>query len=116
MASMVAPRTMICISASAGTVLTISPHLVMMVLTRILSSSRKVSRRAWMPLRASWAMFRALIPSEGAKPAWAARPMKRTLLPMKPSQSVSRQQTMSLLWVLMRWAWSTMSTSSMPPR
>ena len=75
MASTVRPRTKVSRRTSAGTTFTTSPPRVMMGWTRMVSSSRKVSRRALMACRAREAALRALIPRWGAPPAWAALPV-----------------------------------------
>ena len=69
---------------SAGTVFTRSPPFVMIGCTRTWSSSRKVSRLAWMAAMARDAAFSALTPSQGAPPACASLPRNRSSLPIKP--------------------------------
>ena len=118
------PRTKVSIRTSAGTALTASPPLVMMGWTRILSSSRKVSRLKLMAVKAIVAAFRALMPRCGAPPAWEARPMNWMRLATVPLlvllMHICFSTGLLVVWSIMaRWMSSnspSRTSSGLPPK
>ena len=83
--------------------------------TRIVSSSRNVSRWASMAVSATTAALSALIPRCGAPPAWAPLPTKRmnfTTQPLWVSPTLASPSSgRAAVWVMV-----AMSTSSNSPR
>ena len=88
---------------------------MIIALTRTLSSSRKVSRKALILFSASCAMLRALIPSWGAIPAWALLPINFTLFDINPLVSVSTVQHFLPPSTSIMWHCRIISTWSIPP-